>query len=160
MDKCHFLAYMQTVKFKDISGFWPCSSISWFRTFISFNQDVYGTPGPSLKFLPERVLIRVTWDGLIFCQSHIDEFVRYINKPVTKDWGVPLDQSCAILLKQPLHLHLTLLHWTFLQVMSLCCPYYFKWCLCFVFWDLLREFKLLEGCWYSMWWSSCVAAKS
>lgn len=77
-----------------------------------------------------------------------------------RNWGVPLDQSCAILLKQPLHLHLTLLHWTFLQVMSLCCPYYFKWCVCFVFWDLLREFKLLEGCWYSMWWSSCVAAKS
>lgn len=29
-------------------------------SFISFNQDVYGTPGPSPKFLPERVLIRVT----------------------------------------------------------------------------------------------------
>ncbi|XP_044469300.1 F-box protein At5g49610-like isoform X2 [Mangifera indica] len=84
---CPFLAHMQTIHFKDVSGL-LCQSPGLDPSFISFNPDAYSIPSPSLEFLPERVRIRVTCNGLVCCQSRYDEFVYYMCNPVTKDWVV------------------------------------------------------------------------
>ncbi|EOX91129.1 F-box family protein, putative isoform 2 [Theobroma cacao] len=56
-----------------------------YPSFISFNQDAYGMPDPSLKFLPEPVNIRTSCNGLLCCQS-VGDNVYYICNPVTKQW--------------------------------------------------------------------------
>lgn len=81
-----FLAHLQTTHFKDISGL-LCQSPGLDPSFISFNQDAYGIPTPSLEFLPELVNIRTTCNGLFCCQS-VFEFGYYICNPVTKEWHV------------------------------------------------------------------------
>lgn len=84
---CPFLAHMQTTYFKDICGL-LCQSPDSDPSFISFNQKAYSIPSPSMEFLPERVRIRATCNGLVCCQSRNDEFVYYMCNPVTKDWEV------------------------------------------------------------------------
>ncbi|KAK6288037.1 hypothetical protein POUND7_014216 [Theobroma cacao] len=79
-----FFAHIQTTYFKNISGLFfqlPGEDPS----FISFNQDAYGMPDPSLKFLPEPVNIRTSCNGLLCCQS-VGDNVYYICNPVTKQW--------------------------------------------------------------------------
>ena len=79
-----FFAHRQTTYFKNISGlFYQVPGLN--PSFISFNQDAYGIPDPSLKFLPEPVKIRSSCNGLLCCQS-VGDNVYYICNPVTKEW--------------------------------------------------------------------------
>ncbi|KAJ4714432.1 F-box protein [Melia azedarach] len=80
-----FLCHKQTTNFKDISGL-ICQSPGSDPSFISFNQDAYGIPRPSLRFLPEHVSIRSTCNGLVCCQSCSLWYLYYICNPVTKKW--------------------------------------------------------------------------
>lgn len=80
-----FLELKQTNQFKDISGLFsqfPGENPS----FISFNQDTYGIPVPSLNFLPESVNIRTTCNGLVCCQARSEEGAYFICNPVTGHW--------------------------------------------------------------------------
>ncbi|XP_022741642.1 F-box protein At5g49610-like isoform X2 [Durio zibethinus] len=79
-----FFAHRQTTYFKNITGLF-CQVASLNPSFISFNKDAYGVPDPSLKFLPEPVNIRTSCNGLLCCQSFVDN-VYYICNPVTKEW--------------------------------------------------------------------------
>ncbi|XVF15742.1 hypothetical protein REPUB_Repub09cG0182000 [Reevesia pubescens] len=79
-----FFTHRQTTYFKNISGFF-CQVPTLDPSFISFNQDAYGMPDPSLKFLPEPINIRTSCNGLLCCQS-VGDNVYYICNPVTKEW--------------------------------------------------------------------------
>ncbi|XP_022752127.1 F-box protein At5g49610-like [Durio zibethinus] len=81
-----FFAHRQTTYFKDISGLF-CQVPGLNPSFISFNQDAYGMPDPSLMFLPEPVNIRSSCNGLLCCQS-VGDNVYYICNPVTEEWKV------------------------------------------------------------------------
>lgn len=82
-----FLAHIQTIHFKDISGLLcQCDGLDPF--FISFNQGAYGIPSPEFRFLPEPVIIRTTSNGLVCCQNNFGEHDYYICNPVTKEWKV------------------------------------------------------------------------
>ncbi|XP_021905779.1 uncharacterized protein LOC110820531 isoform X4 [Carica papaya] len=92
-----FLELKQTNQFKDISGLFsqfPGENPS----FISFNQDAYGIPVPSLNFLPESVNIRTTCNGLVCCQARSEEdhsIVQFeIYSSRTNSWRVA-DAVCC-----------------------------------------------------------------
>ncbi|GAV69498.1 hypothetical protein CFOL_v3_12999 [Cephalotus follicularis] len=80
-----FLAHQQSNNFKDISGLF-CQSPGEDPSFISFDQDAYGVPSPSLNFLPEHVNIRSTCNGLVCCGSYPGNERYYICNPVTRKW--------------------------------------------------------------------------
>ncbi|OMO84344.1 hypothetical protein COLO4_22097 [Corchorus olitorius] len=77
-------AHRQTTCFKNVSGlFYQAPGCK--PSFISFHDDAYGMPDPSLDFLPERVNIRSSCNGLVCCQS-VGDNVYYICNPVTQQW--------------------------------------------------------------------------
>ncbi|KAG4175430.1 hypothetical protein ERO13_A11G185000v2 [Gossypium hirsutum] len=77
-------AHRQTTYFKNVSGLF-CQVADHSPSFISFSQDAYGMPDPSLSFLPEPVKVRSSCNGLVCCQG-IEEDTYYICSPVTKEW--------------------------------------------------------------------------
>ncbi|KAK9930388.1 hypothetical protein M0R45_027427 [Rubus argutus] len=70
----------QVHSFVNISGL--------FLSFVSLNRDASGTSGPSLGFLPEPVAIRMTYNGMLCCESCNGENTNYICNPVIKEWTV------------------------------------------------------------------------
>ncbi|MBA0803089.1 hypothetical protein Gohar_013337 [Gossypium harknessii] len=77
-------AHRQTTYFKNVSGLF-CQVADHSPSFISFNQDAYGMPDPSLSFFPEPVKVRSSCNGLVCCQG-IEDDTYYICSPVTKEW--------------------------------------------------------------------------
>lgn len=81
-----FLAHKQSHCFQDISGFF--CQIAGEHSFISCDPHSCGVPDPSFSFLPEPVILRTTCNGLICCQSCIEDNAYYICNPVNRQWKV------------------------------------------------------------------------
>lgn len=84
-----FFAHMQTLCFRDMSGFFCQDGFN--RFFVSLDQAAYGIPDSSLSFLPWMVKIRSSCNGLLLCQGVGDEDSvneYYICNPANKDFHV------------------------------------------------------------------------
>lgn len=84
--KSPFLAYQQSCRFKELSGFF-CQNDFEDPTFVSLNASAYGVPSPSLDFLPESVDILSSCSGLLVCHGRGAHELYYICNPANKHWN-------------------------------------------------------------------------
>lgn len=84
--KSPLLAYQQSCRFKELSGFF-CQNEFEDPTFVSLNASDYGVPSPSLDFLPERVDILSSCSGLLVCHGRDAHELYYICNPANKHWN-------------------------------------------------------------------------
>lgn len=83
--KSPFLAHQQSYYFKGLSGYF-CQYSEEDPTFVSLDDHAYGVPSPSLSFLPERVNIVSSCNGLLLCQDLDGMNSYYICNPANKEW--------------------------------------------------------------------------
>ncbi|KAI7728774.1 hypothetical protein M8C21_028703 [Ambrosia artemisiifolia] len=75
-----FFAHTQSQYFRKTSGFFQNSRVTAVR-FISLDDSAYGVPYPSLGFLPKRVSVKSSCNGLVLCQALDDEEMFYVCNP-------------------------------------------------------------------------------
>ncbi|XP_071735275.1 F-box protein At5g03970-like [Rutidosis leptorrhynchoides] len=93
-----FFAHIQSQHFRKTSGFFQnkaehSTHSSFFQNypedsthFISLEHSAYGVPSPSLSFIPRRVSVRSSCNGLLLCQD-LDELSKYIVcNPANQKW--------------------------------------------------------------------------
>ncbi|OIT27995.1 PREDICTED: F-box protein At5g03970-like [Nicotiana attenuata] len=85
------LAFQQSFLCQSLSGyFYRDSKMGWDPRFISLDHSASGVPNPALHFLPEKVKILSSCNGLLLCQGW-DKY--YVCNPATQDWKIlPLPQ--------------------------------------------------------------------
>lgn len=79
-----FLAHKQGHCFQKISGFFQDNE--FVPTFISLDRSAYGVPSPSLRFMPEPVVIKSSCNGLLLCRGRDGENIYYTCNPTNKEW--------------------------------------------------------------------------
>lgn len=79
-----FFAHTQSQYFSQTSGFFEDKDAT--IRFISLDKSSYGVPDPSLYFLPQKVFIKSSCNGLLLCQAYDDENEFYICNPANKEW--------------------------------------------------------------------------
>ncbi|KAL7613060.1 hypothetical protein Lser_V15G07276 [Lactuca serriola] len=79
-----FFAHTQSQYFSQTSGFFQDDDET--IRFISLDNSSYGVPYPSLYFLPQKVSIRSSCNGLLLCQASDDENEIYVCNPANKEW--------------------------------------------------------------------------
>nr|GMD58833.1 F-box protein At5g49610-like isoform X2 [Ipomoea batatas] len=73
----------QSLCCRSISGLF-CQTSENAPVFIPINPESCGVPDPSLSFLPERVVIKASSNGLLCCQGRSGDRYYYLCNPVTK----------------------------------------------------------------------------
>ncbi|KAI3794219.1 hypothetical protein L1987_36848 [Smallanthus sonchifolius] len=82
---CPFFAHEQSQYFRKTSGFFQDSKLAPIQ-FIPFENSAYGVPNPSLGFLPVRVYIKSSCNGLLLCQSFNFEDEFFVCNPANQQW--------------------------------------------------------------------------
>jgi hypothetical protein len=77
----------QAHSFLNISGPF-CQLPDEVPSFVSLNRDASGIPSLSIDFLPEPVVVRTAYNGMLCCESCNGENTNYICNPVIKEWTV------------------------------------------------------------------------
>ncbi|WCJ24883.1 F-box family protein [Euphorbia peplus] len=80
-----FFAHNQSNSFQQVSGLF-CQYGASQPSFISLDPNAYGIPDPSLSFLPEKVNIKSSSNGLLCCRGETGARPYYICNPVTRQW--------------------------------------------------------------------------
>lgn len=78
-----FFAHTQSQYFSQTSGFFQDDNQT--IRFISLDNFSYGVPYPSLYYLPQKVSIQSSCNGLLLCQA-FDENEYYISNPANKEF--------------------------------------------------------------------------
>ncbi|KAI3722791.1 hypothetical protein L2E82_33879 [Cichorium intybus] len=84
-------AHYQSQHFSQTSGFFQ--NFKKNTHFHSLDKSSYGMPYPPLRFLPKKVFIKSSCNGLLLCQEREDKSKYYICNPVNKEWLL-LPNSC------------------------------------------------------------------
>ncbi|KAJ7943582.1 F-box protein [Quillaja saponaria] len=82
-----FFAHLQSNYFHDMSGFF-CQSLSHESPtfFLPIDPKSHGVPDQHLSFLPERVDVRTSCNGILCCQGRRNDKAYYLCNPVTQKW--------------------------------------------------------------------------
>lgn len=83
--KSPLLAYHQSKHFKEVSGFFFQKEYTD-PSFISLNPLAYGVPTPNLEFLPEKVDILGSCNGLLLCYGRDVDELYYVCNPANKEF--------------------------------------------------------------------------
>ncbi|KAK9061996.1 hypothetical protein SSX86_019180 [Deinandra increscens subsp. villosa] len=81
-----FFAHTQSNYFRKTSGFFQNSAAQSTISFISLEKSAYGVPYPSLSFIPDRIFIKCSCNGLLLCQSTNYDEEFYICNPANKQY--------------------------------------------------------------------------
>lgn len=79
-----FFWHMQCQSHKDTSGFFQDNNT--IIRFISLNHDASGVPHPDLSFIPRRVFIKASCNGLLLCQTSTDDSEFLVCNPANKQY--------------------------------------------------------------------------
>ncbi|KAK9678257.1 hypothetical protein RND81_11G199500 [Saponaria officinalis] len=80
-----FCAHNQSVSCRSFSGIFV-QSPEGSPFFVSLDQMAYGVPDQELMFLPERVNVKASTNGLLCCVNCAYDKVYYVCNPATQQW--------------------------------------------------------------------------